>query len=189
MNRQELIKKAVVRGKYAPLYNYLSRATSEELEMTFEKLEAILGFTLPDSARIYRPWWANQSKSGHSQSMAWAVAGWKTANVDLEEETLNFIRTDEKTEGISENGETIIHTMVPTQKYWVYENWTHNRAMIHEAGCSFCRNGVGMHAGSTNRNGRWHGPFDSIVAAAKKAECTGRAEIRNCSVCVRVDEE
>ena len=83
---------AVRRGKYAPLFDYLDSKREGEWRTTFGDLERILGFALPDSARLYRPWWANDAKSGHSQAMAWTVAGWKTANVDLEAETLLFRR-------------------------------------------------------------------------------------------------
>lgn len=90
--RRQLMEEAVMRGKYANLFHFLKRQAAGELSMTFSELERILGFTLPDSAYLYRPWWANQASSGHSQAMAWGVAGWKTANVDLENENLKFVR-------------------------------------------------------------------------------------------------
>lgn len=83
---------AVRRGKYAPLYHHLGRQRGSEWSASFADLEHILGFSLPDSARLYRPWWANDTKSGHSQSMAWTLAGWKTAQVDLDAERLLFRR-------------------------------------------------------------------------------------------------
>ena len=91
--RNELMEKAVMRGKYSKLYEFLRNETSSQVSLTFSQLETILGFRLPDSAYLYRPWWANQSSSGHSQAMAWGVAGWKTTNVDLEAEQLQFIRS------------------------------------------------------------------------------------------------
>ena len=81
-----------MRGKYAKLYEFLNNERGDRIALSFSQLETILGFNLPDSAFLYRPWWANQSKSGHSQSMAWGVAGWKTANVDMENEKLEFVR-------------------------------------------------------------------------------------------------
>ena len=92
MKRRDLMLKAVQRGKYTELYAHLSNLSGEEWKTTFATLETIIGFSLPDSAYLYRPWWANQSKSGHSQSMAWSVAGWKTSDVDMENETLTFRR-------------------------------------------------------------------------------------------------
>ena len=48
---------------------------------------------MPASARLHRPWWSNQGGSGgHSQALAWGVAGWETAEVDLQGETLLFRR-------------------------------------------------------------------------------------------------
>ena len=62
--------------------------------MSFAELEGVLGFRLPESARVYRPWWSNQRNAGgHGHSLAWQVAGWRTRAVDLEEETLVFERS------------------------------------------------------------------------------------------------
>ncbi len=94
MSRDELVRKAAKRGKYAPLYNHLSKLGVSEWRTSFEAIELILGFPLPDSARIHRPWWANQQYSGHSQSMAWSAAGWETAGVDMVAETLTFRRAE-----------------------------------------------------------------------------------------------
>jgi hypothetical protein len=95
MSRRVLMEDAVRRGKYAPLFHHLEGFATSEWKATFLDLERILGFALPKSARLYRPWWANDAKSGHSQSMAWTLAGWKTGAVDLDGETLVF-RRDER---------------------------------------------------------------------------------------------
>ncbi|MCQ3804704.1 MAG: hypothetical protein OXC98_11955 [bacterium] len=66
-------RKVVLRGKYRRLY---------------------VGFELPQSARLHRPWWGNQrGGNGHSQALAWSAAGWETAEVDMDGETLLFRRT------------------------------------------------------------------------------------------------
>ena len=92
--REQLVRDAAARGKYAPLYRHLvSIPASPEWRVTFGEVESILGFRLPDSARLYRPWWSNQNKgAGHSHALSWHAAGWKTREVDLEEETLVFAR-------------------------------------------------------------------------------------------------
>ncbi len=78
-----------VRGKYQRLYTHLCALKTQEWRTSFREIEAIIGFELPASARLHRPWWANQSRgNGHSQSLAWSVAGWETAEVDMEDETL-----------------------------------------------------------------------------------------------------
>ena len=92
--REQLVRDAAARGKYAPLYRHLvSIPARPEWRATFGDVEAILGFRLPDSARLYRPWWSNQNKgAGHSHALSWHAAGWKTREVDLEAETLVFSR-------------------------------------------------------------------------------------------------
>lgn len=92
MSRQQLLLDAVRRGKYARLYEHLSQRSDTEWCTTFSELETILGFALPNSAHIYRPWWANDTGSGHSQSLAWVMAGWRTAKVNLDDQTLIFKR-------------------------------------------------------------------------------------------------
>lgn len=91
--RRELLQQAVERGKYAPLYRHLLRFRGDEWRVTFNELEQVLGFELPSSARIHRPWWANQGeRGGHSHALAWEMAGWRTAQVDMADERLVFVR-------------------------------------------------------------------------------------------------
>ena len=86
-------RQMAVRGKYQRLYEYLSNLPIQEWRTSFGEIEAIIGFELPSSARRYRPWWANQEgNSGHSQALAWSAAGWETAQVDMNAETLLFRR-------------------------------------------------------------------------------------------------
>lgn len=93
MTRQERLLRAVERGKYAPLYRCLLTRAGREWRVSFAALEALLGFTLPESARLHRPWWSNQRNGGgHGHALAWLAAGWKTRAVDLEQETLIFER-------------------------------------------------------------------------------------------------
>ena len=91
----DIARKAASNGKYAPLFRNLSVRTGTRWRATFAQIEAVLGFKLPDSARIHRPWWANQKRGGgHSHALAWQAAGWKTTRVDLAAETLVFERED-----------------------------------------------------------------------------------------------
>ena len=96
VNRDQLVRDAASRGKYAPLYRHLTGMTGTDWRASFGEIEKILGFRLPDSARLYRPWWSNQKRgAGHSHALAWQAAGWKTERVDLEEEVLRFTRREE----------------------------------------------------------------------------------------------
>ena len=81
------------RGKYQRLYAHLCGLQVQEWKTSFGEIEGILGFSLPNAARDFRPWWANQKDfSGRSQALAWTAAGWKTAVVDMRSETLVFRR-------------------------------------------------------------------------------------------------
>lgn len=93
--RDRLVREAAARGKYAPLYRHLLAMAGSDWSTSFAEIEAVLGFRLPDSARLHRPWWANSAKgNGHSHALAWQAAGWKTGEVDLDAETLVFARTE-----------------------------------------------------------------------------------------------
>ena len=96
--RERRYKEMAARGKYRKLYTHLSNLGTEEWITSFNEIEAILGFQLPASARLHRPWWGNQSNgNGHSQSLAWTLAGWETANVNMDAETL-LLRKRERSE-------------------------------------------------------------------------------------------
>ena len=89
IDRDRKYREMAARGKYQGLYTHLCSLRTHEWRTSFREIESILGFELPDSARLYRPWWANQSAgNGHSQALAWGVAGWETAQVDMDAETL-----------------------------------------------------------------------------------------------------
>ena len=86
------------RGKYQRLYAHLCSLTTQRWRTSFEDIESVIGFELPASARLHRPWWSNQtSGNGHSQALAWTAAGWETAEVDMEAETLLLRRRPSET--------------------------------------------------------------------------------------------
>lgn len=78
--------------KYRKLYAHLCSLSSQEWNASFADIEAIIGDHLPASAWDYQAWWANDAT--HSQGAAWLAAGWVTAQVDLDAETLLFRRED-----------------------------------------------------------------------------------------------
>lgn len=67
--------------------------------------------------------------------------------------------------------------------YYVYENWTHDRARVHAGNCGFCNEGVGMHAEDSGANGRWLGPFPDCAAAVAAAHALHRADTGTCNNC------
>ena len=89
IDRDQKYREMAIRGKYQRLHAHLCGPRTQEWKTSFGEIEAILGFELPASARLHRPWWANQSSgNGHSQALAWGIAGWETAEVDMDAETL-----------------------------------------------------------------------------------------------------
>ena len=93
IDRKQKYREMANRGKYQRLYAHLCDLQDQIWRTSFPEIESILGFNLPESARLHRPWWANQSKgNGHSQALAWVVSGWETSEVDMDAETLVFRR-------------------------------------------------------------------------------------------------
>lgn len=80
-------------SKYEALTRHLSRRGEARVAMSFADMERVLGFSLPHSARLHRPWWAN-SAHGHVQAKGWLDAGYESREVDLEAEKLAFVRLD-----------------------------------------------------------------------------------------------
>jgi hypothetical protein len=58
--------------------------------MSFIGIERVLVASLPGSARRWRPWWANDASRAHAS--AWMRAVRRTANVDLNAGTVDFVR-------------------------------------------------------------------------------------------------
>lgn len=77
-------------SKYDPLFQFLKHSATT-VELRFVDVEERLGFKLPASARKYAAWWSN-SGGTHVQSAAWQAAGYKTEQVDMEQQTVRFVR-------------------------------------------------------------------------------------------------
>ncbi len=50
---------SAVPSEYRPLHKYLDERFANTVVLTFSEIEDLLGFTLPDSARVHQAWWAN----------------------------------------------------------------------------------------------------------------------------------
>jgi hypothetical protein len=78
-------------GKYKPLYQYLEHRYANTVVLTFAQIEDLLGFPLPDSARVHHEWWANTDPNDtpppHSRS--WTLAS-RTATPNLQAQTVVF---------------------------------------------------------------------------------------------------
>lgn len=80
-------------GKYDPLRDYLASSSETSWRASFAEIEAVLRFALPRSAYAYPAWWSNDA-TGHSHSLAWLDAGWKTEQVDVQSQQLTFRKSD-----------------------------------------------------------------------------------------------
>lgn len=82
-------------SKYDPLGRHLAKLGRETTHrLTFDRIESILGFRLPRSARDHQAWWANQVGPGHVQSNAWLNEGWHTELLSLTGEHVSFKPVD-----------------------------------------------------------------------------------------------
>ncbi len=77
-------------SKYENLCFHLASLDKSTWHASFEQIENILRFPLPKSAYTYPAWWANQTGEGHTQSSAWQNAGWKTSDLDLQNQKVTF---------------------------------------------------------------------------------------------------
>jgi hypothetical protein len=83
---------AVSAGGYESLYMYLRDRYANRLVLTFREIEDLLGFPLPDAARIERDWWTvSTDRSPSPQSYSWTLAG-RDVEVNLEAGTVVFER-------------------------------------------------------------------------------------------------
>lgn len=77
-------------GKYAALTAWLRDQIRDEITMSFDDVEDILGMPLPPSSRMYQPHW--HSQDGSAVARAIHAAGWKATRVNLLDERVTFIR-------------------------------------------------------------------------------------------------
>jgi hypothetical protein len=79
-------------AKYDPLHDYLASRTEPLLKLSFAEIERILGAPLPASAWEHQAWWANETAGSHVEARAWLDAGYRTQGLDLNAETIEFVR-------------------------------------------------------------------------------------------------
>lgn len=83
---------ADVHAAYAGLHAYLKGRYADDLVLTFDQIEDLIGFPLPAPARLQAEWWASGDRSDASpQSRAWTHAN-RTATVNLFARTVLFQR-------------------------------------------------------------------------------------------------
>ena len=74
---------SVMSGKYLLLYKYLENRYANTVVLTFAQIEDLLGFTLPEPARLRAEWWTNADPNATrpSYSHSWILAS-RTAEAD-----------------------------------------------------------------------------------------------------------
>jgi hypothetical protein len=81
-------------SKYAPLADHLRNLGKNEVTLSFDEIEQILGSSLPPTASRFRPYWSNSGvKDGHPGRL-WREAGWRQVRLDLAGGHVSFRRAD-----------------------------------------------------------------------------------------------
>jgi hypothetical protein len=80
-----------VRDGYLPLYAYLEHRYASSVVLTFEQMEALLGFELPSAARKDPGWWTSVAGNGARDGEAWTAAK-RTATPNLLAQHVRFER-------------------------------------------------------------------------------------------------
>ena len=82
-----------VPAEYLSLHKYLDDRYANTVVLTFAEIEDLLGFTLPDLARLQQEWWANADADStpSAQSRSWSQAS-RTAKPNLLARTVVFER-------------------------------------------------------------------------------------------------
>lgn len=78
---------------YRSLYKYLDNRFADTVVLTFAQIEALLGFALPDLARLRHDWWVSPEADAvpSAQSRAWVEAS-RTATPNLLAQSVRFER-------------------------------------------------------------------------------------------------
>lgn len=86
-------KASAAQTEYLPLQKYLTDRYANTVVLRFTEIEDLLGFKLPDLARLQPAWWANPDADGTPsvQSGSWTHAS-RTAKPNLLARTVVFER-------------------------------------------------------------------------------------------------
>jgi hypothetical protein len=77
-------------GKYRALHDWLRQQPEDQLPMSFDDVENVLGLALPPSARAHLTHWYGHE--GTALGRAIRDAGWKATGVNLTDERVVFVR-------------------------------------------------------------------------------------------------
>ena len=74
--------------KYRFLSDYLFASGEKRVKLTFEEIEGILQFKLPESALVHRAFWANTTS--HSIALSWLCVDYSVVEANLEKKYIIF---------------------------------------------------------------------------------------------------
>lgn len=113
-------------GKYDAFAEYLRAQQRDEVPLTFDQIERIIGSDLPASHR-YRAWWSNNSFNS-VMTKAWLDAGFRSEQVDMAQRKLVFRKvapqrmrpsTGQPSETAAERGVRKRHPLIGALKGWI----------------------------------------------------------------------
>jgi hypothetical protein len=83
-------------SEYRSLHKYLHDRYADSVVLTFAEIEDLLGFPLPEVARVEQAWWANADPNStpSPQSLSWTQAK-RTARPKLLARVVVFERTSD----------------------------------------------------------------------------------------------
>jgi len=86
---------SAVPAEYLSLHKYLDERFANTVVLTFAEIEDLLGFTLPNLARLQQEWWASADADGtpSTQSCSWTRAS-RSAKANLLAQTVTFERAE-----------------------------------------------------------------------------------------------
>ncbi|MFC1997533.1 DUF4268 domain-containing protein [Chloroflexota bacterium] len=84
-------------SRYTPLADWLQSqpGSRNQVQLSFEKIEEIIGGELPNSAFKHRAWWANDSVT-HNHSKLWLEVGWRRSYINMSQKQVTFARIKER---------------------------------------------------------------------------------------------
>ena len=80
-----------VPAQYMALHSYLEHRYASMIVLTFEQIESLLGFTLPEPACTERAWWTGETPAADRHLETWTLAR-RTATPNLLAKTVAFER-------------------------------------------------------------------------------------------------
>lgn len=89
--------------KFQLLLDYLLDSNKDEVELSFEEIEKMLGFRLSESAYKYDQYW--RSSPTHTITKAWENSGYTIINIDIKNQKLHLAKLNvERKSNSSERG-------------------------------------------------------------------------------------